>query len=69
VNWNSSIQFLRQEHSIVLKKFHLIRDYIDKDIRNVGTEFNVADPLTKLLSQSKHDGHVVSMRIKQLPNL
>jgi hypothetical protein len=53
----------------VLRKFHLIRDYIDKkeiDVRKVGTEDNIADPLTKPLSQSKHDGHVASMGIKRL---
>jgi hypothetical protein len=56
----------------VLRKFHLIRDYIDRkeiDICKVGTEDNIADPLTKPLPQSKHDSHVVSMGIKRLPNL
>ena len=53
----------------VHRKFHLIRDYIDRkeiDVRKVGTEDNIADPLTKPLSQSKHDGHVASMGIKRL---
>ena len=56
----------------VLRKFHVIRDYVDrKDISicKVGTEDNIADPLTKPLPQSKHDSHVVSMGIKRLPNM
>ena len=56
----------------VLRKFHLIRDYVDrKDISicKVGTEDNIADPLTKPLTQSKHDSHVVSMGIRRLPNV
>jgi len=55
-----------------LGNFIFIRDYIDRkeiDICKVGTEFNIADPLTKLLSESKQDSHVVSMGIKRLPNL
>jgi hypothetical protein len=56
----------------VLRKYHVIRDYVDRreiDICKVRTENNIADPLTKPLPQSKHDGYVVSMGVKRLPNL
>ena len=54
----------------VLRKYHIIRDYVErKDISicKVGTDDNVADPLTKPLSQAKHDGHVSSMGLKRMP--
>ena len=56
----------------VLRKFHLIRDYVDMkeiSICKVGTEDNIVDPLTKPLTQAKHDSHVVSMGVKRLPNM
>ncbi|KAL9225049.1 hypothetical protein vseg_001019 [Gypsophila vaccaria] len=44
----------------VLRKFHLIRAIIDRGdvtICKVDTDANVADPLTKSLSQTKHEVH------------
>jgi hypothetical protein len=56
----------------VLRKFHIIRDYVEREeiaICKVGTDDNVADPLTKPLSQAKHEGHVVSMGLRRVPYL
>jgi len=56
----------------VLRKFHVIRDFIKRKeiaICKVGTDDNIADPLTKPLSQAKHDHHVVSMGLRRMPNL
>jgi len=56
----------------VLRKFHVIRDFIDRKeiaICKVGTDDNIADPLTKPLSQAKHDQHAFSMGLRRMPNL
>ena len=56
----------------VLRRFHLIRDFVERgniSICKVGTEDNVADPLTKPLPQAKHEGHVISMGLKRVPEL
>ncbi|XP_074291598.1 secreted RxLR effector protein 161-like [Silene latifolia] len=56
----------------VHRKIHMIRDYIEKkeiEICSVRTEDNIADPLTKTLSQAVHDHHVVSMGLTHMPNL
>jgi len=56
----------------VLRKFHVIRDFIDRKeiaICKVGTDDNIADPLTKPLSQAKHDQHASSMGLRRMPNL
>ena len=50
----------------------MIRDYVEREeiaICKIDTEANVADPLTKPLSQSKHDGHVASMGLRRVPEL
>ena len=50
----------------ILRKYHLIREIIDRGdvkINYVATDENTADPLTKALSQPKHEGHVKSMGI------
>ena len=41
----------------------------DISICKVGTENNVAGPLTKPLPLAKHEGHVASMRLKRVPKL
>ena len=56
----------------VLRKSHMIRDSVEREeiaICKIDTEANVADPLTKPLSQSKHDGHVASMGLRRVPEL
>ena len=53
----------------ILRKYHLIREFIERgDVRicRVSTLDNIADPLTKSLSQQKHDGHTRSMGICQM---
>ena len=55
----------RSKH--VLRRFHLIREIIarqDVKIEYIPTEQNIADPLTKPLSQKLHDSHVHSMGIR-----
>ena len=57
----------RSKH--VLRKHHVIRKIIfrnDIKIERVPTEDNVADPLTKALSQQKHDGHAESFGIRYM---
>ncbi|KAL9230629.1 hypothetical protein vseg_005957 [Gypsophila vaccaria] len=56
----------------VLKKAHLIRDYVEQKkiaLCKSGTDDNIADPLTKALPHSKHEGHIISMGIKRVPEL
>ena len=55
----------------ILRRYHLIREIIDKDevkIEKVHTEENIDDPLTKPLSQKKHDSRVFSYGLKNKHN-
>ncbi|KAG8651962.1 hypothetical protein MANES_06G038601v8 [Manihot esculenta] len=57
----------RSKH--ILRRYHLIREIIDRgDIKicKVDTNDNIANPLTKPLSQVKHDQHTRSMGIRYL---
>ena len=57
----------RSKH--VLRRYHLIREIIGRQevkIERVPTDQNVADPLTKALSQAKFDQHVNTMGIKYM---
>ena len=57
----------RSKH--ILRRYHLIREIVDRgDVKicRVHTDENVADPLTKPLSQSKHDGHTCALGIKSV---
>ena len=57
----------RSKH--VLRRYHLIREIIarnDVKMERVPTDDNVADPLTKVLSQSKFEHHLESMGIRCL---
>ena len=54
----------RSKH--ILRRYHLIRDEVK--IEKVHTEENIADPLTKPLSQKKHDSHVFSYGLKNKHN-
>ncbi|KAG8483010.1 hypothetical protein CXB51_021928 [Gossypium anomalum] len=50
----------RSKH--ILRRYHLIREIIDRgdvEICRVPTDDNIADPLTKSLTQQKHDRHLV----------
>ena len=53
-----------QKFKHVLRKFHLIREIVDRGdviVCKVHTDDNVADPLTKPLPQSKHESHIEAM--------
>ena len=57
----------RSKH--VLRKFHLIREIIQRRdivIEKIPSEDNVADPLTKALSQDKHDSHVRTLGFRTM---
>jgi len=38
-------------------------------IEKIASDDNIADPLTKALSYEKHQGHIISMGIKRVPEL
>ncbi|KAK8593623.1 hypothetical protein V6N12_045699 [Hibiscus sabdariffa] len=51
----------------ILRRFHLIREIINRgyvEICKVHTDDNIADPLTNLLAQHKHDRHTESLGIR-----
>jgi hypothetical protein len=53
----------------LLRRYHLIREIIDRgDVKicKVQMDLNIADPLTKALSQQKHEAHMSSMGIRYL---
>ncbi|KAK8670697.1 hypothetical protein V6N13_037315 [Hibiscus sabdariffa] len=57
----------RSKH--ILRRFHLIREIVERgdvEICKVHTDDNIADPLTKPLSQQKHDRHTESLGIRYL---
>ena len=56
-----------QKSKHIQRRYHLIREFInngDVKICRVPTDENVADPLTKPLSQSKHDRHFSALGIR-----
>jgi hypothetical protein len=58
-----------QKNKHVLRKFHLIREFIRRgEIKmcKIHTDLNIADPLTKALPQPKHEAHLRSMGIRYL---
>ena len=53
-----------QKSKHVLWRYHLIREIIDRgDVKifKVHMDLNISDPLTKALSQQKHEAHMSSM--------
>jgi hypothetical protein len=61
--------FGRLQSKTVLRKFHLIREFVRRGeikIHKIHTNLNVVDPLTKPLPQPKHDAHMRSMGIRYL---
>ena len=55
----------------ILRRYHLLREINERGdihICKVHTDDNVADPLTKALSQQKHEGHTSSMGIRYMGN-
>ncbi|KAL4324576.1 hypothetical protein GQ457_11G024470 [Hibiscus cannabinus] len=58
-----------QRSKQILRRFHLIRDIIDRgdvEICKVHTDNNIADPLMKPLAKQKHDRHTESLDIRLL---
>ena len=58
-----------QKSKHILRRYHLIREIIDRgDVKicKVHTDLNIADPLTKPLSQQKHEAHMSSIGIRYL---
>ncbi|KAG8497202.1 hypothetical protein CXB51_008577 [Gossypium anomalum] len=57
----------RSKH--ILRLYHLIREIIDRgdvEICRVPTDENIADPLTKPVTQQKHDCHTKSLGIRYI---
>ena len=57
----------RSKH--ILRRFHLIREIIERgDVKicRVPTDDNIADPLTKPLTQQRHDRHTRSLGIRYM---
>ncbi|KAG8497104.1 hypothetical protein CXB51_008305 [Gossypium anomalum] len=57
----------RSKH--ILRRYHLIREIIDRgdvEIYRVPTDNNIIDPLTKPLTQQKHDRHTKLLRIRYM---
>ncbi|KAG8489112.1 hypothetical protein CXB51_017138 [Gossypium anomalum] len=53
----------------IKKRYHLIREIIDRgdvEICRVPTDDNIVDPLTKPLTQQKHDRHTKSLGIRYI---
>jgi hypothetical protein len=58
-----------QKNKHVLRKFHLIREFIrwgEIKICKIHMDLNVADPLTKPLPQPKHETHTRATGIRYL---
>ena len=56
----------RSKH--ILRRFHLIRDIVKKDVKmcKILIDNNVVDPLTKHMTQQKHDRHTKSISIRYM---
>ena len=58
-----------QKSRHILRRFHLIREIVERkdvQISKVHTNDNLVDPLTKPLSQQKHERHLRSFGIKYM---
>ncbi|XP_056685163.1 secreted RxLR effector protein 161-like [Spinacia oleracea] len=58
-----------QKSKHVLRRFHLIREIVERGdvkVSKVHTEDNVADPLTIPLAQPKHESHTRSMGLRHM---
>ena len=60
----------KQKH--ILRKYHLIRDFIDRGdtmVTKIESEENLADPFTKSLPERVFEKHVNCMGLKRVPGL
>ena len=58
-----------QKSKHIERRFHIIRDYIDKkyvEMKRVDSMDNLADPLTKQLSQQKTEAHLEKMGLRYM---
>ncbi|VFQ84555.1 unnamed protein product [Cuscuta campestris] len=60
-----------QKTKHIVRCYHIVREIVDRgdvEICKVGTDDNIADPLTKPLGKLKHEGHTRSMGIPPMPD-
>ena len=60
----------KQKH--ILRKYHLIRDFIDRGdtvVTKIASEENLADPFTKSLPERVFEKHVNCMGLKRVPGI
>ncbi|VFQ77662.1 unnamed protein product [Cuscuta campestris] len=58
-----------QKTKHIVRRYHIIREIIargDVEICKIGTDDNIADPLTKALGKPKHESHTWSMGIREM---
>ncbi|VFQ79127.1 unnamed protein product [Cuscuta campestris] len=58
-----------QKTKHIVRRYHIIREIVargDVEICKVGTDDNIADPLTKALGKPKHESHTWSMGIREM---
>ena len=60
-----------QKSKHIERRFHLIRDYLEKgydEVKRVDSTDNVADPLTKPLGQQEIEAHLEKMGLRYVAN-
>ena len=73
---NGAIAFAKEPRSHKKSKhiewwFHIIREYLEKkfiEVQRVDSVLNVADPLTKPLSQQRIETHLKKMGLRYMAN-
>ncbi len=58
-----------QKSKHIERKYHLIRDYVDKGyvkVCKIHTDLNVSDPMTKPLPRAKHEQHRKAIGVREL---
>ncbi|VFQ98681.1 unnamed protein product [Cuscuta campestris] len=58
-----------QKTKHIVRRYHIIREIVargDVEICKIGTDDNIADPLTKALGKPKHKSHTWSMGIREM---
>ncbi|VFQ93898.1 unnamed protein product [Cuscuta campestris] len=58
-----------QKTKHIVRRYHIIREIVargDVEICKIGTDNNIADPLTKALGKPKHESHTWSMGIREI---
>ncbi|VFQ66060.1 unnamed protein product [Cuscuta campestris] len=58
-----------QKTKHIVRRYHIIREIIargDVEICKIGTDDNIADPLTRAMGKPKHESHTWSMGIREM---